>query len=197
MAVNFINSIKPNNSSPNYYLQNCDVDFVIDNRTTSGAALTGVCHKTELYDGMQIVYWLVWGAGSNATLNLTLGGPDGTGTATTGAIPCYYGGSTRLTTHYSAGNAVRFTYRKNAYIGTTLVGEGWWADANYNYYPYVTQNATISTNKNYPVILAYSDGTGSATNTVNKASTLTYNPSTRILYVNSQPVTGDIVWESI
>lgn len=45
----------------------------------------------------------------------------------------------------------------------------------------VTQNAVITTAKNYPVILGYSDATTAVTNVVNKASTLTYNPSTQIL----------------
>ena len=45
----------------------------------------------------------------------------------------------------------------------------------------VTQNAAITTAKNYPVILGYSDATTKVTNVVNKASTLTYNPSTQIL----------------
>lgn len=76
---------------------------------------------------MQITFWMSYAAASNATLNLTLA--DGT---TTGAIPCYYSGTTRLGTHYAAGNAVHFTYRENVTIGTTTVAHGWWADANYS-----------------------------------------------------------------
>jgi len=34
----------------------------------------------------------------------------------------------------------------------------------------------------YPVILAYNTGTAAVTNTVNKTSTLTYNPSTTKLH---------------
>ena len=59
-------------------------------------------------------------------LNLTL--KDGT---KTGWIPCYYGGSTRLTTHYQAGNCIRMIYRVNANVAGVNY-TGWYADANYN-----------------------------------------------------------------
>jgi len=45
----------------------------------------------------------------------------------------------------------------------------------------VTQAAAIATNGNYPVLLAYSTSTSSVTNTVNKSTTLLYNPSTGTL----------------
>ena len=67
------------------------------------------------------------GSGSNVTLDLTLA--DG---STTGAIPCYFGGSTRLGTQYTSGNVVRLTYRENVIIYSTSIPKGWWADANYN-----------------------------------------------------------------
>lgn len=104
-----------------------DSEFIIDTRTASGAALTGETKAAALFDGMQITFWMSYAAASNATLNLTLA--DGT---TTGAIPCYYSGTTRLGTHYAAGNAVHFTYRENVTIGSTTVAHGWWADANYS-----------------------------------------------------------------
>ena len=103
-----------------------DSEFIIDNRTAAGAALTGVSKAPALFDGMQITYWLNYAAGTNATLNLTLA--DGT---KTGAIPVYYSGTTRLTTHYGAGNAIRMVYRENAYSAGTARGAGWWCDANY------------------------------------------------------------------
>jgi len=104
-----------------------DSEFIIDTRTASGAALTGETKAAALFDGMQITFWMNYAAASNATLNLTLA--DGT---TTGAIPCYYSGTTRLGTHYAAGNAVHFTYRENVTIGTTTITHGWWGDANYS-----------------------------------------------------------------
>jgi hypothetical protein len=45
----------------------------------------------------------------------------------------------------------------------------------------VTQNAVITTAGEYPVILANSTATTAITDTVNKTSTLTYNPNTQIL----------------
>lgn len=104
-----------------------DSEFIIDTRTASGAALTGETKAAALFDGMQITFWMNYAAASNATLNLTLA--DGT---TTGAIPCYYSGTTRMGTQYAAGNAIHFTYRENVTIGSTTVAAGWWGDANYS-----------------------------------------------------------------
>lgn len=103
-----------------------DSEFIIDNRTAAGAALTGVSKAPVLFDGMQISYWLNHAAGSNVTLNLTLA--DGT---KTGAVPCYYSGTTRLGAHYAPGNVLHMTYRENAVIAGTARGAGWWCDANY------------------------------------------------------------------
>lgn len=81
-------------------------------------------------------------ANSRVWLNLTL--KDGS--TKTGWIPCYYGGTTRLTTHYGAGNAIRLVYRVNANIAGVQY-TGWFGDANYadgntNYYDRIRfQNA--------------------------------------------------------
>lgn len=45
----------------------------------------------------------------------------------------------------------------------------------------VTQAAAITTDGNYPVLLAYSTATTAETGSVNKTSTLLYNPSTGTL----------------
>ena len=102
-------------------------EFVVGTQTSYTAAWTGNVSFSELHDGQQITYWLPVGSGSNVTLNLTLA--DG---STTGAIPCYFGGSTRLGTQYTSGNVVRLTYRENVVIYSTSIPKGWWADANYN-----------------------------------------------------------------
>ena len=47
----------------------------------------------------------------------------------------------------------------------------------------VTQNAAITTNGNYPIILAYSTATTEVTNAVNKAALFTYNPNTQTINV--------------
>ncbi|MBP3647454.1 MAG: hypothetical protein J6K55_13640, partial [Clostridia bacterium] len=103
------------------------VEMVVGTQTATTASWAGVSSMTELKDGAQIAYWLPQTSGSNVTLNLTLA--DG---STTGAIPVYYSGGTRLSTQYSAGNIVRLTYRENAKYYTSTIVQGWWADANYN-----------------------------------------------------------------
>lgn len=88
---------------------------------------TGKADLFYLQDGQQITYWLPYNGSGNATLNLTLA--DG---SATGAVPCYYSGSTRLTTQYPANNAIRLIYRQNVSAGSSVISHGWWADANYN-----------------------------------------------------------------
>ena len=102
-------------------------DIIVGTQTATTAAWTGVSALTALTDGTQITYWLPQTSGSNATLNLTL--KDG---STTGAIPLYYGGTTRLSTHYPAGSVLHLTYRENVTIGSSTIAKGWWADANYD-----------------------------------------------------------------
>lgn len=65
-------------------------------------------------------------ANSRCWLNLTL--KNG---SETGWIPCYYSGTSRITSHYAAGNSIRLIYRVNANIAGVEY-TGWWADANYN-----------------------------------------------------------------
>ena len=83
-------------------------EFVVGTQTSYTAAWTGNAGFAALHDGQQITYWLPVTSGSNVTLDLTLA--DG---SATGAIPCYFGGTTRLGTQYAAGNVVRLTYREN------------------------------------------------------------------------------------
>ena len=61
--------------------------------------------------------------------------------------------------------------------------------ANPNTDTKVTQAAAITTNGNYPIILGYSTATTAVTNTVNKASALTYNPSTKMLSIDTLDIT--------
>ena len=94
-------------------------DIIVGTQTATTAAWTDVSALTALTDGTQITYWLPQTSGSSATLNLTL--KDG---STTGAIPLYYGGTTRLSTHYPAGSVLHLTYRENAKIGSTTIAKG-------------------------------------------------------------------------
>jgi len=102
------------------------LDVITGTQTAATGAWTGKAKFSELKDGQQIVYWLPFAGSGNATLNLTLANG-----ATTGAKNCYYGGTTRITTHYPAGSAIRLIYRKAAKVGNNTY-EGWWADANYD-----------------------------------------------------------------
>lgn len=103
------------------------MDVIVGTQTGTTGAWTGVAKFSELKDGQRIAYWLPYNGSGNATLNLTLA--NGT---TTGAINCYYGGLTRLTTQYPAGNVIHFTYKENMAIANSInVYTGWWADANY------------------------------------------------------------------
>lgn len=65
------------------------------------------------------------------------------------------------------------------YDGTQYVFQGWTVDSNSD--TKATQKAAITTAGEYPVILGYSTATTAVTNTLNKTTTLKYNPSTQIL----------------
>lgn len=104
------------------------LDVIVGTQTAVTGSWTGVAKFLSLTDGQQIVYWLPYAGSGNATLNLTLS--DG---STTGAKNCYYGGTTRITTHYPAGSTIRLTYRESVSIaGSSTKYTGWWADANYS-----------------------------------------------------------------
>ena len=59
----------------------------------------------------------------------------------------------------------------------------------------VTQSAAITTAGNYPLILGYSTATTAVTNTVNKTSTLYYNPSTTLLTSPKYSVNSKVTLE--
>ena len=131
----FINAISTNsivvgasnNATAALNAANNACPFITGTQTASTGSWTGVAPFSSLVDGQQITYWLPYtGSTGGNTLNLTLS--DG---STTGAIVCYYGGTTRITTHYQAGSAIRLTYRNSVNVNGSTVS-GWWADANYD-----------------------------------------------------------------
>lgn len=93
-----------------------------------------------------------------------------------GAKNIYYTGSQITTKNL---NLVGYANRMLRYVydGTQYQYLGWNVDDNNR----VQQNTAITTAGEYPVILGYNTATASVTHTVNKTSTLTYNPSTQIL----------------
>lgn len=132
--------------------------------TTSGA-WTGSCPQlpssSALVDGQEITYWVPQPTTGNVTLNLTFG--DGT---SSGAVNCYYGGTTRLTTHYGQGQAVHLIYRKDVKIPSTGTTKytGWWADADYNSNSDTKQTMVPDTSS-----LIYPTGTKSSTRSTAEA----------------------------
>lgn len=103
-------------------------DVIVGTQTAVTGSWTGVAKFAELKDGQRIAYWLPYNGSGNATLNLTLSNGS-----KTGAINCYYGGTSRLATQYPAGNVIHFTYKKDISInGSSTKYTGWWADANYD-----------------------------------------------------------------
>ena len=118
---------KPSTFTPSEHTHDGLTPFVAGTQLAATGSWTGIASSVDaLYDGLTINYWLPYAGSGNATLNLTLKGGG-----TTGAINCYYGGASRLTTHYGAGNIIKLTYRINANINGTAY-TGWWADANYD-----------------------------------------------------------------
>lgn len=105
--------------------------YVKGTQTASTNAFTGVLNAvSELYEGLTIDYWLPFaGTSTAATLNLTLAG----GT-TTGAVNCYYAGTTRLTTHLAANCVGRLIYQTVTISGTSYTGwwllRAYWSDSN-------------------------------------------------------------------
>lgn len=81
------------------------------------------------------------------------------------------------------------------YDGTNWVAQG--LDYNTDTNTKVIQNAAITTNGNYPVILATSTATTSQTNTVNKTELLTYNPSTKLLQTGALGVTAGVGYTTV
>lgn len=109
------------------YIQTLTQEFISGTQTAATSAWKGNSLDDALYDGKCIIYWLPYSSTSTAvTLDLTLSNGS-----STGAINVYYGGTTRITTHYGAGNAIRLIYRENVSINGTGSYTGWWADANY------------------------------------------------------------------
>ena len=117
-------------------------EIVVGTQTAATYAWTGKAGFSELVNGQGIAYWLPYaGTSTAATLKLTLA--DNSKTA---AIPVYYKGTTRATTHFTAGTVVHLTYREDADVAGTIVKKGWWADASYdsgNNYDRIRLNNTI------------------------------------------------------
>ena len=160
-------------------------EIIVGTQVTSTSEWEGVASFSQLSDGQQIVYWLpIASTSTSVTLELTLSGGG-----TTGAIPVYYSGTTRLTTHYAAGNAIRLIYKVNAPIsGSTYTG--WWADANYdsgNTYDRIRLGNSVVVKENFAwAKLIVGDDTGYW----NLAGGTTFNIDHPILYPAANGTAG-------
>ena len=112
------------------YARNKLVYPVVGTQTASTGSWTGNIDAPALYNGMTIEYWLPYAGSGNATLNLTLSGGG-----TTGAIPIYYTGNSRLTTHRPANSLITMTYWTAGSIkvsGTATTDNRWVVDSQYD-----------------------------------------------------------------
>lgn len=114
---------------------NHNIPYVVTNETGTTNKLTATASTlSSLTEGQSIILHLTSGTTTastgdftgSCTLNITLA--DGT---TTGQKIIYYGGTTKLTTHYAGGNDIRLTYHENLRVGTTTGLTGWWVEGNY------------------------------------------------------------------
>lgn len=83
--------------------------------TTEGQWTGSYSGITAYEEGLTIIYVPAVGGASNTKLNIN----------ELGEVPCYYSGTSKLTTHFAAGTPIMFTYRT---IGTTAG----WRRADYN-----------------------------------------------------------------
>lgn len=157
---------------------------------------------SSLEDGQKITYWLPYAYSSSDYLSYTpINGTAANGVGleltlsggtSTGSLPCFYGGITRITNQYAAGNVIHLTYRTNVQIGDVTVTAGWWADANYNVDTYnrirwqstisATSSAGITINK----LIVSQDGQGY----YDLGPSTTFIVSNPILYARSTVAAG-------
>lgn len=180
---------------------NTKIPFVAGTQTAATGAWTGVCNDiTALYDGLTIAYWLPYAGSGNATLNLTING------TATGAKNCYYSGTSRLTTHYGAGNIIYLTYRSAGNVNGTNY-EGWWAQSQYDSntvsqvrWDYSTMYAGAAGIFPYTLVMMNTSGnyesivTSSSTGTSKARNTIGFVPETlRYAHVGSATTNGNKV----
>lgn len=81
------------------------VEFIVGTQAASTGSWTGVTNRTELFNGMQIKYFLPFAGSGNATLNLTF--PD---LSTSGVKPVYLYGTLFVNTQFPANSVIDMTY---------------------------------------------------------------------------------------
>lgn len=153
---------------------------------------------TALYTGLTIRYYLQQSPSGNATLNLDL---DTDPASTTGAIPCYYVGTSRLTTHYGKGCIITLTYFA-ANASSVNTAAHWVANANYNTDVTVRVfRQTTGYNEDLPILtsrtqnIGTAGSNGSATNVygvIGDTYIPTINPMTGLIKAYGYESRGDV-----
>ena len=166
--------------------------YVKGTQTATTGAWTGdLPEVSELYEGLTINYWLPFSGSGNATLELTL--KDG---VSSGAVNCYFTGTSRVTTQSPANSFILFTYHTVTINGTQYTG--WWRQNDNN-----TTNilSLYEANGNYiadskicrnQLLLQIDEDTLTPLNNANSTGTtktmltdVAFNPYGRIYYYNT------------
>lgn len=161
------------------------VEVIEDGRSSNVAALVGTSSTlSALETGVRVGYRTLYALATNATLDLTL--TDGT---TTGAVPIYRFGTTRMGSHVNAGSVLMLTYFEPYVYGTTTVERAWVADNAYDSNTIGYQLRTNSTTlpmetytRRYRLLFTGADGAGwvsansTATNTAAANKTVNTEP---------------------
>ena len=153
-------------------------------QTASTSAWTGKIDVSELYDGLTILFYLPYAATSTSvTLNLTLS--DGT---QTGAVDCYYTGTSRITTHYGAGSTIILTYWSAGSISVagTATTNNRWTHCDYNANSYTNQGFA-SASASRPLLMSYYKvgETSTSAQTTYRNDSIYANPNTGAIYATT------------
>ena len=157
-------------------VKNNSIETIVGTQTAATRLWKGTSTSmTELVDGTQIAYWLPYGAKAEDISSVLPNASDRTSdytnvylqltfanNTTSDWTPVYYGGTSRLTSHYGAGSSLRLIYRKNAIINGSKY-TGWWAETQYYSNTSYTQHSPVRAGTNgirgYTLIMQDTDST--------------------------------------
>ena len=157
-------------------VKNNSIETIVGTQTAATRLWKGTSDTlTELKDGTQIAYWLPYGAKAEDISSVLPSASDRTSgytnvylqltfanNTTSDWIPVYYGGTSRLTSHYGAGSSLRLIYRKDAIINGSKY-TGWWAETQYYSNTSYTQHSPVKAGTNgirgYTLIMQDTDST--------------------------------------
>ena len=141
---------------------------------TATSSAGGKEGQIRLY-GTNATYYVDLKAGAIASSNKTITLPNATGTVALAADPTIAADSGTATVTLAHNTTYKLTAGGGSLIFKT--------PADNNTDTKVTQNAAITTNSNFPLLLSKSANTAAETDTVNKQESLTYNPNLKVLSI--------------